>query len=59
MLYEVITNFYDINGNFKDILLDVSNIGGQSRYILSYHSQQDLESLEIELEIHYARNNFV
>jgi len=47
-------NFYDINGNFKDILLDVSNIGGQSRYILSYHSQQDLESLEIELEIHYA-----
>jgi Mg-chelatase subunit ChlD len=47
-------NFYDINGNFKDILLDVSNMDDQTRYILSYQSQQQTVSIDIKLEIHYA-----
>ncbi|MGD8780733.1 MAG: VWA domain-containing protein [Ignavibacteria bacterium] len=48
-------NFYDINGNFRDILLDVSNIESQNVYKLSYtnnsvQSDQD----EVKLEIRYA-----
>ncbi|MBN2281068.1 MAG: VWA domain-containing protein [Candidatus Marinimicrobia bacterium] len=31
-------NFYDINGNFKDILLDIANMGSEYKYMISYGS---------------------
>lgn len=48
-------NFYDIYGNFRDILLDISRMKGSSRYLLTYKSPGAVQGInEIELEIHYA-----
>jgi len=47
-------NFYDIYGNFRDILLDVTNFGSQFLYSLNYESPNTSSSAnEIKLEIHY------
>lgn len=48
-------NFYDINGNFRDILLDVSRLGGSPDFLLSMDSgilpdQTDL----FTIDVHYA-----
>ena len=48
-------NFYDIYGNFRDILLDISRMKGSSRYLLTYKSPGAIQGInEIALEIHYA-----
>lgn len=48
-------NFYDINGNFRDILLDISRMRETSRYLLIYKSPGALQGVnQIALEIHYA-----
>ncbi|MCI0512384.1 VWA domain-containing protein [candidate division KSB1 bacterium] len=48
-------NFYNIYGNFRDILLDISHAGYVSNYLLSYPSPQPrVGSHEVKLEIHYA-----
>jgi hypothetical protein len=48
-------NFYDIGGNFRDILLDVTRLEAQDRYLLQYQSLSDLsEDLNITLELHYG-----
>ena len=48
-------NFYDIHGNFRDILLDISQVRTVSRYLISYHSPNiHAETNQIKLEIHYA-----
>ncbi|PKL88336.1 MAG: hypothetical protein CVV23_10720 [Ignavibacteriae bacterium HGW-Ignavibacteriae-2] len=47
-------NFYDINGNFKDILIDISNQGSQDLYKLSYKSRNTTEDYNVKLEIRYA-----
>ncbi len=48
-------NFYDIYGNFRDILLDISRMKGSSRYLLTYKSPGAIQGVnEITLEIHYA-----
>ncbi len=48
-------NFYDINGNFRDILLDVSRMEAQDRYMLSYTSpNQNMQEHSIKLQLHYA-----
>jgi hypothetical protein len=47
-------NFYDINGNFRDILMDVSNIDSEDRFHLSYESTSQQQENEIKLEIRYA-----
>ena len=48
-------NFYDINGNFRDILLDISNLREVSQYRLTYKSPNpNSPSNLIELKIHYA-----
>ncbi len=47
-------NFYDIFGNFRDILLDVTDFKSQFIYLISYNSSNlDEGSNTIKLEIHY------
>jgi Mg-chelatase subunit ChlD len=48
-------NFYDINGNFRDILLDISRMRGLSKYMITYNSPHTSPGVNnITLEIHYA-----
>jgi Mg-chelatase subunit ChlD len=48
-------SFYDINGNFQDILLEISRIPFLGRYKLSYTSAAAATGMHfINLEIHYA-----
>ena len=48
-------SWFDINGNFRDILLEISRLEGSSRYLLSYQSEGGAgTSHQINLDIHYA-----
>ena len=48
-------NFYNIYGNFRDILLDISRLKTTSRFLLSYNSPAAASGLRtIKLEIHFA-----
>jgi len=47
-------NFYDITGNFRDILLDVSRMKVQDKYSLTYKSPGNIGANTIRLQIHYA-----
>jgi len=48
-------NFYDIHGNFRDILLDISCLGVTSRQLISYTSPGAVTGMnQIKLELHYA-----
>ncbi len=48
-------NWYNIQGNFRDILLDISRMRGVSKLLLSYNSPGAVSgSNTIMLEIHYA-----
>jgi Mg-chelatase subunit ChlD len=47
-------NFYDIYGNFRDIMLDVTNFGSQFLYSIKYNSSNaESGSNTIKLEIHF------
>ena len=48
-------NYYDITGNFRDILLDISRLPESGRYMLTYLSPNREETVNrVELEIRYA-----
>ncbi len=47
-------NFYDIYGNFRDILLDISRFKASGKYILSYMSPGSQLPEQIKLQIRYA-----
>jgi hypothetical protein len=48
-------NYYDINGNFRDILLDIGRFKSSGKYIVSYVSPNtNSSSNELKLEIRYA-----
>jgi hypothetical protein len=48
-------NFYDIYGNFRDILLDVTNLGQTAIYCLTYTSPfVEPGTNQIKLELHYG-----
>ena len=47
-------NFYDIYGNFRDILLDISRFKTSGKYILAYTSQNSQLPDQIKLQIRYA-----
>jgi Mg-chelatase subunit ChlD len=48
-------NFYDINGNFRDILLDISRLKSTFRHRVTYASPSSgTGTQQIRLEIHYA-----
>ena len=48
-------SFYNIYGNFRDILLNITRFEVQDRYQLSYQSKLDIETDKlIYLTIHYA-----
>ncbi|MDZ7330666.1 MAG: VWA domain-containing protein [candidate division KSB1 bacterium] len=48
-------NFYDIHGNFRDILLDISRMGSFTRFMISYKSPgATIGTNEIIAKIHYA-----
>lgn len=47
--------FYDIDGNFRDILLDVARMKSETHYHLTYNSDAEKdESKTIALHVHYA-----
>jgi Mg-chelatase subunit ChlD len=48
-------NFYDIHGNFRDILLDISRVKATSRFLISYTSPGAISGINhIKIELHYA-----
>lgn len=48
-------NYYDINGNFRDILLDISRMKSSYKYWLSYKSAATTQGVRaIKLKINYA-----
>lgn len=47
--------YYNINGNFRDIMLDISRLKDFSKYLVTYSSPGAVQgSNQIKLEIHYA-----
>ncbi|MGE5315550.1 MAG: VWA domain-containing protein [Acidobacteriota bacterium] len=46
-------NYYNIYGNFRDILLDIGNLRGSSRYLATYRSAVQ-GARQLTLTIHYA-----
>ncbi len=47
-------NFYDIYGNFRDILLDISRFYSSTKLVLNYESSSQQLPAEIKLQIRYA-----
>jgi len=47
-------NFYDIYGNFRDILLDISRFETSGRYIVNYTSENTQKPSQIKLLVRYA-----
>ncbi|UCE04951.1 MAG: VWA domain-containing protein, partial [bacterium] len=48
-------NFYDIHGNFRDILLDISRVKATSRFLITYSSPGAVSGInQIKLELHCA-----
>ncbi len=48
-------DFYDINGNFRDILLEISRLNGSNKFVLSYTSNNDPGVMCNDvIEVHYA-----
>ena len=47
-------NFYDIYGNFRDILLDISRFYSSSKFVLNYKSLSEQLPSQIKLQIRYA-----
>lgn len=48
-------DFYDIYGNFRDILLAISRIGATPRYLISYTSPGAMAGTnQLTMEVHYA-----
>jgi Mg-chelatase subunit ChlD len=47
-------DFYDINGNFRDVLLQISRTSGTNKYVMKYNSSAPLMQLHtIKVEVHY------
>ena len=47
--------FYNIDGNFRDILLDVTRLDAQDMYMLQYTtSRTQGENISLKLEVHYG-----
>jgi len=47
--------YFNINGNFKDILLDISRMRTSGKYKITYYSNASTgTSHEVKLELHYA-----
>jgi Mg-chelatase subunit ChlD len=47
-------NYYNISGNFRDILLDIGRLKATSRYVLRYTSPAVAGQHTVKIEIHYA-----
>jgi len=47
-------NFYDINQNFRDVLVDVSKLKTSGKFILSFWSNEITDKTELKVEVHYA-----
>ncbi|MEI6854254.1 MAG: VWA domain-containing protein, partial [Bacteroidota bacterium] len=46
-------DFYDINGNFRDVLLQISHMSGSNRYVLKYNTAAQLLQMHtIKVEVH-------
>ncbi len=46
-------NFYNITGNFRDILLDVANMESQDRYHIAWPGSESVSN-HIRIKVHYA-----
>ena len=47
-------NVYNINGNFRDILLDISRLKSSGKYWINYTSTAAAGSHQVKLELHYG-----
>lgn len=57
--YDAITiptggNYYDITGNFRDILLDISRMKSNYKYMITYRSAAPSGSNTVKLQVRYA-----
>ncbi|MBN2000889.1 VWA domain-containing protein, partial [candidate division KSB1 bacterium] len=46
-------NFYDINGNFRDIMLDVANMESQDLYHIAWTGSESISN-HVRIKVHYA-----
>jgi len=46
--------FYDINGNFRDILLDISRMKASGKLVILYNSPSVSSSNSVKIEVKYA-----
>ncbi len=55
ILFPTAGDFYDIDGNFRDILIEISRLNSTGSYRLSYNSNADPGDTYMDIvEIHYA-----
>lgn len=47
-------NYYDIYGNFRDILLDISKSKSTNNYLVSYNSNSSQEQNDVKIELRYS-----
>lgn len=47
-------NYYNIYGNFRDILLDISRLNSTNKYLISYTSASSETQNSVKLELRYA-----
>ncbi|NOY61226.1 MAG: VWA domain-containing protein [Calditrichaeota bacterium] len=47
-------NYYNIHGNFRDILLDISRLKSSFQYLLSFVTKIPESEKQIRLQVHYA-----
>ncbi|HEX2865549.1 MAG TPA: VWA domain-containing protein [Ignavibacteriales bacterium] len=47
-------NYYDITGNFRDILLDISRMKSNYKYLISYRSSAQSGTNEVKLQVRFA-----
>ena len=47
--------FFDINGNFRDIFLEIGRLNGSSRFVVSYASPStESGQHEVKIDVHYG-----
>ncbi len=47
-------NYYNINGNFRDILLEISRLKGSYKYLLSYQGDNVQQGTLLKIEVSFA-----
>jgi len=55
IIYPTGGDWYNINGNFLDILLDIANLGGSTNYLINYTTPNtEVSNRTVTVEVHQA-----